>query len=43
MHPAMLTMAARMPSRALVLMTNSIFGPGVPDTTNVIMTNNHQV
>jgi hypothetical protein len=43
MHPAMLMMAARMPLRALLLITNSMFGPGVADTTKVIMTNSHQV
>ncbi|HOE44128.1 MAG TPA: hypothetical protein PLB25_21225, partial [Rhodoferax sp.] len=39
----MVTTALRKPCRALLLMTNSILGPGVAETTNVIATNNHHV
>jgi hypothetical protein len=35
--------AALTPWRALVLMTKSMLGPGVAETTNVIRINSHQV
>lgn len=43
MQPSMATTAARTPWRALMLMTNSMLGPGVADTTKVIRMNSHQV
>ena len=43
MHPAMVTTAGRTPWRALLLITSSMLGPGVADTTKVITINSHQV
>ena len=39
----MVAMAGRNPKRAPLLKTNSMLGPGVPDTTNVIRIKSHQV
>jgi len=43
MQPAMVKTAARKPDLAPWLMTKSILGPGVADTTKVITTKSHQV
>lgn len=43
MQPAIARTAAPTPKRALVVMTYSMFGPGVADTKNVITTNSHHV
>jgi hypothetical protein len=43
MQPAMVATAERNPRRALVLMTKSMLGPGVAETTNVIKIKSHQV
>ena len=43
MQPTIASTAARTPWRALVLITSSMLGPGVADTTNVIARNSHQV
>jgi hypothetical protein len=39
----MVATAARNPNRALLLMTNSMLGPGVAETKKVIVTNNQNV
>jgi hypothetical protein len=43
MQPAIVRTAAGKPNRALLLITSSMFGPGVAETTKVITTNSHQV
>ena len=43
MQPHMVAMAARQPKRALWLITKSMFGPGVADTTKAMATKSHQV
>jgi hypothetical protein len=43
MQPAIVANARRQPQRALVRITNSIFGPGVAEITNVMPRNSHHV
>jgi hypothetical protein len=43
MQPDMVAIAARQPKRALWLITSSMLGPGVAETTKAMATNNHQV
>ena len=43
MQPDMVQMAGRRPKRAPWLMTKSMLGPGVADTTKVISTKSHHV
>jgi hypothetical protein len=43
MQPVIVATDLRKPNRALLLITSSMLGPGVAETTKVIIRNNHHV